>query len=99
MSRHAQPELGALPAVAVRVLESLHQHRVLTARQVHALHTSAASLRWAQRILTQLHKRGLTEHAHGPRGLALWFLTTQGADTIQSGGPLAEPRRRLTNPA
>jgi hypothetical protein len=99
MSRQAQSELGALPAVAVRVLESLHQHRVLTARQIHALHTPAASLRWAQQILTQLHKRGLAEYAHGPRGLALWFLTTQGADTIQSAGTLAEPRRRLTTPA
>lgn len=95
----SQSELGALPAVTVRVLESLHQHRVLTARQVHALHTPAASLRWAQRILTQLHERGLAEHAHGPRGLALWFLTQQGADTIQSAGTLAEPRRRLTTPA
>lgn len=95
----SQSELGALPAVAVRVLESLHQHRVLTARQVHALHTPAASLRWAQQILTQLHRRGLTEYAHGPRGLALWFLTEQGADTIQSAGTLAEPRRRLTTPA
>jgi hypothetical protein len=99
MSRQAQPELGALPAVAVRVLESLHQHRVLTARQVHALHTPAASLRWPQRILTQLHRRGLTEYAHGPRGLALWFLTEQGAATIQSAGTLAEPRHRLTTPA
>lgn len=97
-SRPAQSELGALPAVAVEVLESLHQHRVLTARQVHALHTPGASLRWAQHILTQLHKRGLTERATGPRGLALWFLTAQGADTIQAAGTLAEPRRRLTTP-
>jgi len=92
-------ELGALPAVAVAVLESLHQHRVLTARQVHALHTPATSLRWAQLILNQLQQRGLAEYAHGPRGLALWFLTAHGADTIQSAGTLAEPRRRRTTPA
>jgi hypothetical protein len=99
MSGQTHPELGALPGVAVRVLESLHQHRVLTARQLHALHTPAASLRWAQRILTQLQQRGLAEHAHGPRGLGLWFLTQQGADTIHAAGTLAEPRRRLTTPA
>ena len=81
------------------MLESLHQHRVLTARQIHALHTPDASLRWAQRILTRLHKRGLTEHAAGPHGLALWFLTAPGAETIQAAGTLAEPRRRLTTPA
>jgi hypothetical protein len=80
----------------VQVLESLHQHRVLTARQVHALHTPAASLRWAQGILTQLHTRGLAQHANGPHGLALWFLTEQGAETIYAAGTLAEPRRRLT---
>jgi Replication-relaxation len=99
MTGTAHPELRALPAVAVEVLESLHQHRVLTARQVHALHTPDASLRWAQRILTRLHKRGLTEHAAGPHGLALWFLTAPGAETIQAAGTLAEPRRRLTTPA
>jgi Replication-relaxation len=99
MSGQAQSELGALPAVAVGMLESLHQHRVLTARQVHTLHTPATSLRWAQRILTQLQQRGLAEYAHGPHGLALWFLTEQGEDTIQSAGTLAEPRRRLTTPA
>lgn len=99
MNNTTHTELGALPTVTVPVLESLHQHRVLTARQIHALHTPAASLRWAQRILTQLQARGLAEHAHGPRGLALWFLTEQGADTIQSAGTLAEPRRRLTTPA
>jgi hypothetical protein len=98
MTGPAHPERRALPAVAVEVLESLHQHRVLTARQVHALHTPDASLRWAQRILTSLHKRGLTEHAAGPHGLALWFLTASGAETIQAAGTLAEPRRRLTTP-
>ena len=99
MTGPAHPVLRALPTVAVEVLESLHQHRVLTARQIHALHTPNASLRWAQRILTRLHKRGLTEHAAGPHGLALWFLTAPGAETIQAAGTLAEPRRRLTTPA
>jgi hypothetical protein len=89
----------ALPAIAVAILESLHQHRVLTARQISALHTPSASLRWAQRILTQLQRRNLIERAAGPRGVALWFLTAGGAGTVEAGGTLAEPRRRVTTPA
>jgi hypothetical protein len=99
MSSPAQPELRALSTIAVEVLESLHQHRVLTARQVHALHTPHTSLRWPQRILTELHKRSLIERAVGPHGVALWFLTAAGADTIQAAGMLAEPRRRITTAA
>ncbi len=91
--------LCALPTVAVDVLESLHQHRLLVARQVHALHTPSASLRWTQHILTQLYKRGLTDRATGPRGLSLWFTTSDGADAVRSAGTLAEPRRRVTTPA
>jgi hypothetical protein len=89
----------ALPAIAVAMLESLYQHRVLTARQLCALHTPGASLRWAQRVLTGLHRRGLIERAAGPHGVALWFLTADGAGTIEAGGTLAEPRRRVTTPA
>ena len=98
MSRPEHPELRALSAIAVEVLESLHQHRVLTSRQVHELHTPNTSLRWPQRILTDLRKRNLIERAIGPHGLALWFLTAAGADTVQAAGTLAEPRRRITTP-
>jgi Replication-relaxation len=89
----------ALPSVAAGVLQSLHQHRVLTARQVHVLHTPGASLRWTQRVLTQLHRRGLSDRAAGPRGVSLWFLTARGASAIQAAGQLAEPRRHTTSPA
>jgi Replication-relaxation len=99
MTRSSPSELRALPAIAVDVLESLHQHRLLTARQVHALHTPGASLRWTQRILTQLYKQCLTGRAAGPRGVALWFITAHGSETIRAAGMLAEPRRRLTTPA
>ncbi|HEY2181248.1 MAG TPA: replication-relaxation family protein [Solirubrobacteraceae bacterium] len=88
-----------MPAIAVEILESVHQHRVLTARQIRALHMPAASLRWAQRILTHLQKGRLIEQARGPRGVALWFLTAHGADTIEAGGTLAEWRRRVSTPA
>lgn len=97
--RPAEIELRALPAVAVQVLESLHQHRLLTARQVHAMHTPTALLRWTQHILTELRARGLADHAKGPRGLALWFLTSHGAATIQATATHTEPRWRPTSPA
>jgi Replication-relaxation len=90
---------GALPSVGVEVLESLHQHRLLTVRQVHALHTPSTLLRWTHRILAGLAERGLVDHVTGPHRRGLWFLTAQGADTIQAAGTLAEHRRRLTTPA
>jgi hypothetical protein len=99
MSGMAHPELRALPAVAVEVLESLHQHRVLTVRQVHALHTPNSTVRWTRLVLAQLTGRGLAERVNGPRGSGLWFLTRPGVDTIHAAGTLAEPRRRVTTPA
>jgi hypothetical protein len=99
MTGTAHPELRALPAVAVEVLESLHQHRVLTARQIHALHTPSSTVRWTRLVLAQLTGRGLAERVNGPRGSGLWFLTRQGVDTIHAAGTLAEPRRRVTTPA
>jgi Replication-relaxation len=95
--RHA--EARALSTVAVEVLESLHQHRLLTVRQVHALHTPSTRPRWTYRILAGLAERGLADHVAGPHRRGLWFLTAQGADTIQAAGTLAEPRRRVTTPA
>jgi hypothetical protein len=92
-------ELLALPAVAVEVLESLYQHRLLTARQLRALHAPAASLRWTQYVLAQLRRRRLAEHAGGERGLALWFITDRGADTIEAVSSRAETRRRVSSPA
>lgn len=94
--RHAKAR--ALSTVAVEVLESLHQHRLLTVRQVHALHTPSTRPRWTYRILAGLAERGLTERVAGPHRQGLWFLTVHGADTIQAAGTLAEPRRRITTP-
>ncbi|MGA9284133.1 MAG: replication-relaxation family protein [Solirubrobacteraceae bacterium] len=94
--RHAKAR--ALSTVAVEVLESLHQHRLLTVRQIHALHTPSTRPRWTYRILAGLAERGLAERVAGPHRQGLWFLTAHGADTIQAAGTLAEPRRRITTP-
>jgi hypothetical protein len=90
---------GALPAVGIEVLESLHQHRLLTARQVQALHMPANSARWTRHVLAGLGERGLSERATGPRGAALWFLTKRGAETIHAAGTLGEPRLRVATAA
>jgi hypothetical protein len=92
-------ERGVAPTVAIEVLQSLHQHRLLTVRQVHDLHTPRALRRWTHRVLTGLADRGLAEQATGPRRQGLWFITARGADTLQAAGTLAETRRRLTTPA
>ncbi len=92
-------ERRVLPGVAVEVLESVHQHRLLSTRQIHTLHLAASSLRWTQRVLTRLAHAGLIECVTGPRRLLLWFLTSQGAETIHATGTHAESRRHLTTPA
>ena len=51
--RRAAP-CRALGPTAVAILESLNQHRLLSTRQVHALHTPQASRRWTQRQLARL---------------------------------------------
>ena len=97
--RRQKEQLRALPAVAVQVLDSLYQHRLLTARQVRVLHAPTASLRWTQSILAELGRRGLAEHAEGERAVALWFLTARGADTVETLPTRAEMRRRISSPA
>ncbi len=97
--RPTERELCALPTVAVDVLASLHQHRLLTARQIHTLHTPTASLRWTQAVLAELRARRLVERAIGAHGQGLWFVTDHGADTVHTTGDLVEPRRRVTTPA
>jgi hypothetical protein len=99
VSEHTQTiRARVLPHVAVEVLESVYQHRLLTTRQVHALHVPGASIRRAQRILTDLARLGLAEHVIGAHRQALWFLTEAGADTVETAGTRAEHRRRVTTP-
>jgi len=81
------------------MLASLYQHRLLSTKQIHALHTPDAKLRWTRRALGLLAQRGLVDRFQGPGTLSLWFLTENGADTVETAGPRAEPRRRLSTPA
>jgi len=88
-----------LPAVAPTMLASLYQHRLLSTKQLHALHTPRAELGWARRVLRLLAQRELIDRVQGPGTLSLWFLTEHGADAVETAGPRAEPRRRLTTRA
>jgi hypothetical protein len=99
MSAAAVDDHGPLPAVALAMMASLYQHRLLSTKQLHALHTPEAVMRSSRRILAPLFHRGLIDRVQGPGTLSLWYLTEHGADTLQAAGTLAEPRRRLLTPA
>lgn len=91
-------EPDALSVSSVDVLASIHQHRLLTARQVHDLHMPSCRLRWTQKMLVGLAEEGLIQRATGPHRLGLWFLTRHGAQTLRTLGTLGEYRDHLTTP-
>ncbi|HEX8745125.1 MAG TPA: replication-relaxation family protein [Thermoleophilaceae bacterium] len=84
-------------AVEVAILASLYQHRLLTTRQVHALHTPDASLRFAQRRLAALERRGHASYGNASHGRRLWYLTAAGARDIEATSEV-DVRRRLLDP-
>jgi hypothetical protein len=90
---------GPLPGVALAMMASLYQHRLLSTKQLRALHTPEAGPRSTRRLLAPLFHRGLIDRVRGPGTLSLWFLAEHGAETLQAAGTLAEPRRRLLTPA
>lgn len=85
------PRLGA---AAVAILESLYQHRLLSTRQIHALHTPNASLRFTQRTLARLRTVELAASVHLPGGLGIWYLTEQGVDAVEAIPNRVETRRK-----
>lgn len=72
----------------VEALASLAQHRVLTAAQVHAIHLPARRIRQAQRLLADLGREGLADHAVGLRAQRVWFATAAGIEAVRSAGAL-----------
>jgi Replication-relaxation len=84
----AEPEAG-LPQVAVELLASVAQHRVLSTAQVRAIHLPESGTRWAQRILARLERAGLVGHVQTPAGpRSLWYLTERGARLAADSGAL-----------
>src|SRR5450759_1640163 len=99
MSATAIDDHGPLPAVALAMMASLYQHRLLSTKQLQTLYTPEAVMRSTRRILAPLFHRGLIDRVQGPGTLSLWYLTEDGAETLEAAGTLAEPRRRLLTPA
>ena len=50
------PRRLALSEAEIALVCSLYQHRVCSTSQLHAMHTSHASLRWARKLLARLHQ-------------------------------------------
>lgn len=93
------PAAGArLGASGVEVLESLGQHRLLSTRQVHQLHTPDASIRWTRYLLARLRANGLAAATARPGGMLLWYLTGAGFDSLDAIPSRAESRRRAIPP-
>ena len=90
----------ALPPVSGAVLESLYQHRVLSTRQLRAMHAPAAGLRWMQRVMAALAAARLVGFVRVGRGAPrLYHLTAAGADAVELIPTRTEPRRRLITAA
>jgi hypothetical protein len=86
--------MRSLPAVAGAMLESLHAHRLLTARQLHELHAPHATLRWIQRALALLADADLVSWARAGRGgRRVYHLTTSGADAVEHTSGRVAPRQ------
>jgi hypothetical protein len=89
---------SGLPPVAVDALDSIHQHRALTARQLQVLHAPSSSLRWMQRVTASLTGHGLVDSVRVDRGRRLFFATAAGADAVALLGSRTEMRRTVIRP-
>jgi hypothetical protein len=75
--------------VQVEMLECVHQHRLLSTAQLHALYPGQA-LRRTQRALAAMERVGWLESVRHPGGMKLWFVTERGANAVESIGNRAE---------
>lgn len=94
----AERSLPRLGPTAVTVIESVNQHRLLSTRQIHALHIPQASLRWAQNLTARLRALGLAASTPLPGGLRLWHLTPEGVRVAETIPSRAETRRKVISP-
>jgi hypothetical protein len=90
--------LDYLPGIAVDALESIHQHRALTARQLVTLHAPTSSLRWLQRVTATLAAHDLIASVRVDRRRLLFFVTPAGADAVALLGSRTEPRKTVVRP-
>jgi len=95
--------LRAPRQVAVEMLASLYQHRLLSTEQLRAMHCPHASEQWGRQVLRELKDAGYvtsTNKRGGSPGepMRLWFLTELGASTAELT-PQAEDRRIIVTDA
>ena len=89
----------ALPAAAGDVLESLYEHRLLSTRQIHQMHTPTSGLRWTRTILAGLRRHELVNFVRVADGDgSVYFLTTRGAQTVELITTRTAARRKLITP-
>lgn len=97
MSDAPDKTVRRLPVAAADVLESLHQHRLLTVAQIKALHMPRCSPGWPHRVLGELRRRGLADSVPATNRAGLWFITATGADTVEALAGRVETRRRISS--
>lgn len=85
-------------ATAGAMLESLHLHRLLSTDQLHVLHASRASRRFAQQSVARLRKAGLADRVLLPGGLGVWYLTERGLRVMEAMPDRAETRHKPIPP-
>ncbi len=88
----------SLSTIAVDVLESCVQHRLLTTVQLHDLHRPARRIRATQQLLAKLRDLDLLATAGGRREPLLWYATERGAATVEAVAMRAETRHKLISP-
>ncbi len=88
-----------LPAVTTEVLTSIYQHRLLSTTQVHTMHMPGCSRRWAEHVLEQLTRRGLTTFVRPGRSRPrLHYLTPTGTQAVELIPTRVETRPKLITP-
>jgi hypothetical protein len=94
-----KPAAPPLPAIATEVLTSIHQHRLLSATQVHEMHMPDRARRSTERVLAQLAERRLIAFVRpGRGGRRLYYLTLTGAQAVETIPTRVETRRKLITP-
>jgi len=89
--------------IAVEIMASLYQHRLLSTMQLHAMHTPTTSMQWTREIMRELAQAGyvtkIKQRGGGPgEPMRLWFLTELGADVVELS-PHGEDRRTIVSDA
>jgi len=86
-----------LPEATAEIIASIGEHRILSTRQVRAIHYPDRSLRRTQQALAYLERAGLVAHVDTRRTpRRVWFLTDAGADAVILAGEVKERPKVLS---